>query len=288
MASDTKNQQPQVVMTPADRAFEQAIDVGRKMSLIQRIDHDGHNPVNLVLVPEGYKSELLTVDKDPDRIRVDVDLYDLESFIMYVNEHKGPHTRIFAQTLLSPYEFAACFDYHHTNGMPEWCAHVARLKLTETDQFKTWKANNEKGFSQADFALFIEDNSLDVIEPDGATMFELALDMRAAQSTNFDKKVVLENGDTRLTFEENTDIQHKDGCITIPKSFVIEIPVFEGVPAIRFECRFVTKLKRPSLELGYQIIRMRESLRRVLQAGSTKILEETSVTIFQGTFKTKK
>lgn len=168
--------------------------------------------------------------KRPDRKRVTVNLYSVESFIEYVNEHKSEHTRIFASLAEAPYTMTAAIDYHETTptGQPEFITHLAVLTLRTTDEWNRWRGSDKKAFGQVEFAEFIEENSLDIVEPESAKMMETVLSLQAANDVRWKSAARLDNGAVHLEFHDDAKaMAGKDGSMEIPEMIKLNLAVFQ-------------------------------------------------------------
>ena len=267
-------------------ALTAAVQLGRQTVGIQRIEHDGHGRgVPVMLVPKGYVLQDLKpmVPALPDRIRQIVHMVDLQSFIRYVKEHQEPRSRVFAEALAAPYSIVCILDYHEPHKHPSWCTHRVRLFLTETDAWKAWTANDGKAMGQVEFAEFIEEHQPDIVTPPGATMLELAKSLTATQGVNFKNRIVLENGDSEVLFDQTTKAAAGlNGKIDIPKRITIKVAPFLGMPDVAVYCRFRYRLDPPTLRMAYEIERKQQFLLDTVQ-GCLDIIEEgTKISAFLG------
>lgn len=259
---------------------------------VTELEHEGHGKIPMVLKPSGFDLEDLRqfMHPHPDRVRAVVTHNSVVSFCEYVNRFKGVYSTIFASVLEAPYEFTAILDYHGTDEgdmFPDWGTHVAKLVLTQTDEWKTWMESNNRSFNQVEFAAFIEDNLNDIVEPDGATMLELALNLNATQESGFKGKLNLQNGDVGLVVDQQTDAVAlgKNGEIAIPKELSIKLAPFRGIEQSTIQARFRYNLRPPKLTLGYQMIRPKALLDAVVGDAHDLICAETKLPVYSGDYR---
>jgi len=255
---------------------------------IVELGHEGHGKIPLALVP-GDQSVMNLSDwqpKMPDRIRAATTHNSVSSFCEYLNRYKTAQTTVFASVLESPYVFLAIIDYHDPL-KADWCTHTAKLVLTETDEWKVWTGSNGNMFDHVAFALFIEDHLNDIVNPDGSTMLELALNLNATQDCGFKGKLNLQNGDVGLVVDQKTDAVAlgKNGEIAIPKELTIKLAPFRGIEQMNIQARFRYNLRPPRLTLGYQLIRPKAFVDAVVGAAYDTIKTETGVAVYSGDFK---
>ena len=263
------------------------VNRGRSNAIASRFDvslAESRRRAPVIVLERGQTVRDLSdlVPRDPDRVRANVSFDNVESFVAYLLEWKKPETRVFASVLAAPYRFTAMIDYHAPE-CPSWLTHVAVLTLSETDEWRTWMASNEKGMEQVAFAQFIEQNLNDVVKPDGATMMELALTLEASQDVQFKGRINLGNGDVGLVSDVKTDMKAgADGQIVIPKEMDLRLPVFRGVPAVELKARFRTVLKGAALSMGYQIIRPKAVVDKMVAGAADLVRHDGGVTVFSG------
>jgi uncharacterized protein YfdQ (DUF2303 family) len=226
----------------------------------------------------------------PDRKRVLVNLYSVESFIEYVNEHKGENTRIFASLSKAPYTMTAAIDYHAMTpaGLPEFITHLAVLTLRTTDEWDRWSAKDKVAVNQIEFAEFVEENSLDIIDPNSATMMEIALSLQSNNEVRWKSAVRLNSGAVHLEFQDDAKaMAGKDGALNIPELFKINLAVFRGLEERTIEARFRYRLRSGSIALFYQLVRPQKLIDAMVLDAMLKVKSETNLPVFDGVFEKK-
>lgn len=241
------------------------------------------------LVPAGMEIKDLSehIPANPDRKRVCVKLNSVISFIEYVNEHKSAHTRIFASMNEPPYTMTAAVDYHETgpDGKAELITHTAVLQLQETDEWKTWKGSDKKAFEHVEFALFIEENLLDVVDPDHADLLEVSMSLQVRDNGYLTSAHKLQDGSVHLDYK--ADIEAKagvNGDLTIPEKITINIPVFRGVPAKDIEAYFRYRKHNGRLVLFYQLIRPQKLIDTLVETAIAQVRDGVELPVFDGSY----
>ena len=135
--------------------------------------------ITRILKPDGSTAHVVPADQletaeRPHRIKQTIAVRDCKSFLDYWKLYSDSDSRAFAdrdKSLIS-----AVLDYHQTGEpqSPRWGSHRLMLTLRFTEEWKTWTGKNGVKMTQAEFAEFLEDNALDIIEPSSATMVECA------------------------------------------------------------------------------------------------------------------
>jgi hypothetical protein len=107
------------------------------------------------------------------------------------------------------------------NRRPGWGQLRAEIKLSESRKLKEWRKTLE-WMSQADFANFLEDHLEDVIDPTGQDLLSIATDLEASSSGSFKGKVNLQNGSTKLCYQDDVET-----TVEVPRLLTLGIPLFE-------------------------------------------------------------
>jgi uncharacterized protein YfdQ (DUF2303 family) len=251
--------------------------------------------VPVMLVPDGFRLEAMDefqMDR-PDRVRATVGMVDLESFVSYVNEHKGPNSRVFASVLAEPFGLTCAIDWHGDNtstakNRPEFVTHVCKLTFTATDAWREWKGRNGQRMAQDAFALFVEERQPDIVDPNGADMLELARSIEATRDVSFKRRIRLENGDTSFAFDDKTEATAgMNGQLRIPEKMLLKFALFLGMPEQVIECRFRYQLDGGRMTLAYEIVRPQALLLNAVRDALKMVTEVTGVPSFLGSYETK-
>lgn len=180
--------------------------------------------------------ELEAAKKQPTRIKQNIELTTAQSFIDYYTAFATDRSVILCD--MQSAKFKAIIDYHG-NGSPDWCCHTATYQCPHSVEWQRWIAINGKPMEQETFALFLENNVRDIIEPAGARMLEIALTLEAKTSVNFKSALRIDNGETKLTFDETIDTKAGvKGDLIIPTTIAIGLRVFDGEAPHKFSANF--------------------------------------------------
>lgn len=208
-------------------------------------------------------------EADPRFFERTQQVIDAASFIAHYLKFRTDETILIAETGEKP-RVEAIYNYHSTDG-PRRCDWRCRLSLKLSDEWKRWDAIAGKQMLQADFAQFLEDCALDVLEPTAdaakakidevgrafgsfagpAKLLELKDGLEIRVNQQVANKVKLLSGETKLVFsEEHTGAGGEP--LNVPSAFVIAIPVFERaagyVVPVRLRCRVTSGRVAWSLE----------------------------------------
>jgi len=193
-----------VINGQAIEKIEELVQSIQKPTVPQAVGATAGAPV--IVVPSGWEPRKLDVPVKPTRIAQRIALHDAASFIEYVKDFRQETTTILLDE--DKKAFTAVLDYHGggagkvANVKPEWCDHIATFVARTTPEWDTWFDRSNKGFGQVEFATFIEDNQLDVVEPAGADLLEITKTLEAKQDVAYSSAVRLDNGAFRFHFDE--------------------------------------------------------------------------------------
>lgn len=210
--------------------------------------------VPFAVVPSGYRLESLEkLLQAPSRQRGTAEVSDADSFIAYVNRHKGDATDLYFQVNPSP-SFTAVFNAPRP-GQPGWSDFRAHYACPLSPAWQTWTAHDGKRMGQEEFARFIEANLPDIVQPEAADMLEIALSLEAKKKVNFASGLRLSNGANELTYEEQIEGSAAKGKLQIPEKIVLGIPVFENGQGYSVEANFRYRIAEGKLAMWYELVR---------------------------------
>lgn len=200
---------------------------------------------------------------------------DAASFVAYVNRHKIAGTEVFAYTPGST--VVAVIDSHEGSGKPAgWRAHHLTLSLEHTKAWDAWMAHDlsqtpNGWFGQQEFAEFIEDRALDVIDPDQARLIDIATKFEAKKGADFGSAIRTDSGEVRFNYTETIKASAgQKGDIEIPKQLKIALRPYVGGPIYYLFAQFRYRINANGLLLGYAI----ERPENILDAAFADIVTE--------------
>lgn len=233
---------------------------------IQEINGTTH-----LVVPDGYKHIDLTAaiekaGRNPLRRGGTVHLGDLASFNVYVADQGTTHdTYIYAdpdnRTLT-----AVLNDHAKTTPLAGWRDYRAVFKAELSREFTTWMQLNKKPMEQEDFAIFLEDNIADVVEPSGDALLQIALTLQAKTEVSFGSHKRLDNGQIQFTYSETVDARAGTGLIEIPREFTIGLRLFKNGEGYKVRARLKYRLGGGKLKFWYELDRAENAIEDAFQA----------------------
>lgn len=235
--------------------------------------------VPILLVPPNYTvkqfAELLPAPVHTEQFVI---CETAKSFIEYFNHFANDKSAVFCDT--NAEKFTGVIDYHSA-GSAAWCKHSVIYKCQRTHEASAWLANNGKKMEQEEFAVFIEDNALEIVTPPGATMLEIATHLKAQKKVQFISGTVLSNGQQSIQYME--EIQGSAGAkgeLQIPEMIELGMRIFEGGDAYKLHARFRYRINTGKLIMWYDIIRPKQTLRAAVDDAYTVIKAAVKTQLF--------
>lgn len=191
----------------------------------------------------------------PAYVKATVAAKTAEAVTTYVNRHKNDSSAIFAD--VDAGKIVAVIDYHSAKNAAAHATHRVVYGLPEAEEWKTWNGADGRKMTQADFARFIEENRIDIVTPDGATVLEIARTLDARKKVQFKSGVRLEDGTFDIAYSEETTAAGGgiSGKLSIPSEIEIGVPVFYGGPRYKLTCFFRYRIEDGRLQMWIDLHR---------------------------------
>ena len=246
---------------------------------------------------EGYRP-------NPARRTGTATLLDLDSLIAHVNRFKDADTVLFASDNRAAPSITAVLDYHRAgaDADPRFGAHRAKFAFPLSDEWKAWADANKKPFRMAEFAAFLEDRIIDVLD-DGtdlpvdmrrfvaaiggkiaspSKLMEIALGLKVNEKSAVGETVNLASGEGEISFvSQHTDAAGKP--LKVPNLFLIGIPVFKNGPAYRIAVRLRYRKSDGGLSFWYEMWRDDRVFDDAFSEAVKRAAEETALPVLMGT-----
>lgn len=238
-----------------------------------------------VFVPRNFE----LVDKTdpfklPPRIEQKLVVDDRASLVAYVNRFLDERSVILAD--FDSGSVTARLDWHTSNMLADEealraqpCRHTATLALRPSEEFKRWSKVQGELMAQAEFAAFLEENAVDIVDPEPGVMIEISRDLEATQGASFKSSTRLENGDRGFIFETETRVR---GEVKVPREFVLRIPLYHGEDAVDLRCAFRWRFSGGGLAMGFEWRRVEYQRRAHFTLLATAVAEATGCPVFFG------
>jgi uncharacterized protein YfdQ (DUF2303 family) len=265
---------------------------GTEADAIATIALEGATPSELdatrtygITVPNGADYQVLDLEHlldNPRRKRGRVSLHDGESFSAYVVKHKvDGATTLYAD--VTTQKIVGVLD-DAASDKAGWRGHVASLDLKRTDAWQAWARRDNNLMRQVEFAEHIEDNLADIVEPDGATMLEIAQTFQAHTNVRFESSRLLSSGQRQFVYVEDTAATAgSKGDIEVPKELTLGLAPFEVGEAYKVTARIRYRLSSGDLLLGYKLDRPEDILRQAFADVVKEVQARTGQDVMYGT-----
>jgi uncharacterized protein YfdQ (DUF2303 family) len=207
----------------------------------------------------------------------------LDSFIAHTNRFKSEHTAVWSS--LEDMRLTTVFDYHP--GGPEhdkaaWCQHMAVYVCPHSKQWRQWARKDGRPMSQLDFADFIDEHFSALADADGfllpAAVLDMARDLQVYTKGQFSRRVDQATGKYALVCHE----EHQSKSISIPKAFMLELPVFEGGRACHVEARVCFNMHDGVPRFGFMLHRRTELEMAAFDDICKAVAEQTGLPVYTG------
>lgn len=264
-------------------ALDTAIDAARLANPTIKFEDER----SFVFVPEGYDlKETTHGDLLDNHIKQKPLLHDRTSLCTYVNRFKDERSVLFADYDAST--ISAHLDYHHSNefdreglseSAPSHNNHVSTLRIRQSEEFARWAGMEGKMHSQAEFALFIEENVTDIITPEHGEMIEICRDLEATQGSSFKSRTRLENGDLSFKYETETRVTSD---VVVPSEIALLIPLYYGEDPTEIRAKFRFRVSEGGLLLGFNWHRVEYERQAKFHEMAYDAAETTGLPVFFG------
>jgi uncharacterized protein YfdQ (DUF2303 family) len=220
----------------------------------------------VILVPRGWQQQKVDWTREvPERIRANVTFPDLASFVSYVTDFGTEATRVFAAQGKASLIVWAILDYHQPPVQAGARLHRAVFEPVPSVEWERWQSVNGRQMTQTDFALFLENNADDVAEPDGATLLQVINEFEVQGNLVFQRVQRLASGSVKFSFQNEQ--QARAGELEVPETFMLELPLWEGIPAGLQRARLRYRLSQAGeLKLWFELVNPHRTVREAAAA----------------------
>ncbi len=244
-----------------------------------------------VVAPEDYRiKQLEDMLPAPVRKRSKVTTTDTESFIYYTHKHgKDGNTVIYADIDGESNKFnlvAVLDDHGYKASDAQWREHRCQFEPAQAVEWKRWVGKNKAVFSQAEFAIWLEDNLSDIATvsnmPTGADILQMALGFEANADKRLRSKINLQNGGVRFEFVEDEDKDTR-ASMEVFQRFTLGLPVFEGSSsAYPLEARLKYREKEGKVTFWFELIRPDRVFKEAVDDELNRIKDATGFPVIAG------
>jgi uncharacterized protein YfdQ (DUF2303 family) len=270
-----------------------ALDAGQQLGEIGT-RHTEIAGVPVLLAPSGaslhvLESVLKVADARapvPRRRKGTATFTELASFIAHVNRFKDEDSVVFADT--DGVKLTCVLDYHQKGAQsPRWGEHRGVYACPLSKPWDLWTKNDNREFTQDDFAEFIENHMDDLASPVGngddkdlpspSEVLTMARKLVIHSKGEFSRSLDPVTGNSSLTCKnENTSESTR-----IPRAFLLQLQVFEAGAYYKVEARMRMKMAgRPVF--SYSLYRPEEIKRDAFNEVRGMVEHKTEIPLLAG------
>ncbi|MFB6934547.1 DUF2303 family protein [Streptomyces chartreusis] len=234
--------------------------------------------------PDGIERVDLTGDQyknAPTRKAGMTTVRDADSFLAYYGKHGDGDSEVYADA--ERLTVTAVLDAN-TGDAARWQGHRLQLALRTTEAWKQWIERDGKLMGQEQFAEFLEDHLPELLEPNAATMLEIAQSIQGVAKAEFQSGTRLATGERKLAYVETVTAKAgQKGELVIPETFVVGVIPFEGSEGYQLTARLRYRINGGPLQLGYKLERPADTLRTAFGDVVNLIAGDIEAPVLNGT-----
>ncbi|MDP8961520.1 MAG: YfdQ family protein [Actinomycetota bacterium] len=168
-------------------------------------------------------------------------------------------------------------------GSPGWADHRAILQLRPSPEWEAWTRIDGGWRSQVELAEFLEERVQDIVDPDGATLLEVARTFHATSTARFKSAIALHSGEQQLVYEQEIDGKAgRTGQAEIPREFTLFIRPFFGTDPVDVHGQFRFRVREGSLALGVRLLRVQDVRRGAIGEALEVVSQELALPAIEG------
>lgn len=277
--------------------LREVIEPGTDVKALALVTKDGVNNVDDSLFDE-YRGK-------PKRRKGYAHFTKIESLIDHVNRFKDDDTALFANDARATPSIAAVLDYHRAGAEadPRFGEHRSVFKFPLSDEWQAWTGANAKPLPMKQFARFLEDRIIDVIDmipgedtlgetlqkyvdlcggkvASAAKLIELSRGLKVYQNVVVDESANISSGETQVQFS-NEHVDSKGRPLNVPNVFLIAIPVFKHGPLYRIAARLRYDVGE-GIKFAFELWRIDAAFDDAFGEAVERVRVETELPLFYG------
>lgn len=241
-----------------------------------------------VVLPEGYTvADLEHLLPTPARHRAQVTVTDSESFIAYTMKHGSlTECTIYANISVEESKMTMVSVINDHGDTPGWRDHTCSFSPNQSVEWKRWNSKNKQSMTQADFAVWLEENLADVAAvegmPSGADMLQLALGFERTAEKRLKSRINLQSGGVRLEYIDDEDKDTRTS-LSVFERFTLGIPVFDGsASAYPLDARLKYRERDGKIVFWFELIRPDRVFKTAVAEELERIKSTTGFMILNG------
>jgi hypothetical protein len=181
--------------------------------------------------------------------------------------------------------------------------HRSQFDFPVSDEWKTWHSADKRPMDMAEFAIFLENNLLDIAEvdkvPESAARFvetnggpkliadwhaltKLSKGLRIDENSKVSQAINLASGEGELTVSNVHDTEVGGVKIKVPTMFFIDIPIFREGAFYRIPVRLRYRKASNEVLFWYELWRSDRSFKHAFDEAVDRVRNETPAQVLFG------
>lgn len=169
----------------------------------------------------------------------------------------------------------------NTHNGPDWGDFTCGFCLQPTKEWQVWTGYNQKPMSQAEFALFLENNADMFKEPSGADLLELVQTLEGKSNATIKSAVRLPNGQLNVSISEEITLRgvtsNQDATMELPTILKVNLMPFHGTGIYDLVARLRYRVGDRKLTFWYETVNAHLVLRQVASDVLLQIEKATGI-----------
>lgn len=260
-----------------------SIDIDKLAAMgVAAVAHHKVGGTDFLIVPTDYSHVDITalIEKaqpQPNRKAGTIFLSEMDSFLRYAKDQAMESA---GYLYADPDQRTITAIFNDNQGEPGWRDHRAIFKADTSRELAVWLAANKKPMEQEEFAIFLEDNIADVVEPAGDVLLQVALSLQAKTEASFSSVKRLDNGQVQLSYSETIDARASGGAIDIPREFKIGMRLFKNGEGYAIKARLKYRLHSGRVKFWFELDRPENAIEAAFTAYVEKANESGYTVLF--------
>lgn len=252
------------------------------------VTNDLNDDVLLVVRPGSTVQELVDLDRFrelPRQKAGSIHVHTPDGLVTYAKRHVEPTLSTLWADVDAATITVVCNDHSSEDAeLTGWADHRVALRLRHSPEWKDWTDLDGKDLSQTALAEFLEERIGDILEPDGATLLEVAQTLHATTGARFKSAVALHSGEQQLVWEETVAATAgTTGKAEIPRQFTVSLAPFYGTDKQPVVGRFRFRVREGRLTLGFRLLHLTEILQAAVEEVAKTAAGELGLDVINGT-----
>jgi uncharacterized protein YfdQ (DUF2303 family) len=253
-------------------------------------DDDGQVLRSIVFDREGRHVVDFDHEANRDRPRTKcgiVEVHTPQALADYVHRHLDPDTATLWADVDTGVVTVVLNDHEQSTVDTReagWADHQARLKLRPSPEWTAWSKIDGELVGQTALAEFLEEHIGDIVEPDGATMLEVAHTFHATTGATFKRAQSTHSGEIQLRYEEGVQASAgRAGETEIPREFTLRLRPFVGTDRVEVRGQFRYRLNNGALALGVRLLNLDDVVREAIDQVVDNVAGQLELVALHGT-----